>query len=120
MSSQLDEAPVARTLFRSPTKSAAGVAMAPPSSEARELRAQAISARQAVDLAPKARLRRVLGDVLLEVERAGDAGLDPAGFDAARTALGAVGAAAGKGAYTSDQRDAVARARTCPTALPTR
>ena len=109
MSTQPDDA-TARTLFRSPAKPAAGAEIATPSAAARDLRAQALSTRQAVELSSKSRLRRVLGDVLLDVERAGGAGLDSAGFGAARTVLDIVGTAAGKGVYSPDQRDKVSQA----------
>ena len=109
MSTQPDDA-TARTLFRSPAKPAAGAEIATPSAAARDLRAQALSTRQAVELSSKSRLRRVLGDVLLDVERAGGAGLDSAGFGAARTVLDIVGKAAGKNVYSPDQRDKVSQA----------
>ena len=71
MSAQPGDAPTARTLFRSPAKPAAGTAAVTPSAAARDLRAQALSTRQAVDLSSEAGLRRALGEVLLDVERAG-------------------------------------------------
>ena len=40
MSSQLDDAPIARTLFLSPSKPAAGAGMVTPPAAARDLRAQ--------------------------------------------------------------------------------
>ena len=83
MSAQPGDAPTARTLFRSPAKPAAGAAAVTPSAAARDLRAVALSTRQAVDLSSKSGLRRALGEILLGVERAGDAGLGAAGFGAA-------------------------------------
>ena len=110
MSAQPGDAPTARTLFRSPAKPAAGAAAVTPSAAARDLRAQALSTRQAVDLSSKSGLRRALGEILLDVERAGDAGLDAAGFGAARTVLDIAGKAAADNAYSPDQRDEVSRA----------
>ena len=110
MSSQLGDAPTARTLFRSPAKPAAGAEMVTPPAAARDLRAQALSTRQAVDLPSKSRLRRALGEVLLDVERAGGAGLDAAGFGAARAVLDTACKAAAENEYSPDQRDEVSRA----------
>ena len=110
MSAQPGDAPTARTLFRSPAKPAAGAAAVTPPAAARDLRAEALSTRQAVDLSSKSGLRRALGEILLDVERAGDAGLDAAGFGAARTVLDTVGKAAADNAYSPDQRDEVSRA----------
>ena len=88
MSAQPGDAPTARTLFRSPAKPAAGAVAVTPPAVARDLRAKALSTRQAVDLSSKSGLRRALGEILLDVERAGGAGLDAAGFGAARTVVG--------------------------------
>ena len=110
MSAQPGDAPTARTLFRSPAKPAAGAAAVTPSAAARDLRAKALSTRQAVDLASKSGLRRALGEILLDVERAGAAGLDAAGFGAARTVLNVVCEAAAENAYSPAQRDEVSRA----------
>ena len=63
MSAQPGDAPTARTLFRSPAKPAAGAAAVTPPAAARDLRAEALSTRQAVDLASKSGLRRALGVV---------------------------------------------------------
>ena len=110
MSAQPGDAPTARTLFRSPAKPAAGAAAVTPSAAARDLRAKALSTRQAVDLSSKSGLRRALGEILLDVERAGAVGLDAAGFGAARTVLDIVCKAAAENAYSPDQRDEVSRA----------
>ena len=110
MSAQPGDAPTARTLFRSPAKPAAGAAAVTPPAAARDLRAKALSTRQAVDLSSKSGLRRALGEILLDVERAGGAGLDAAGFGAARTVLDIVCKAAAENEYSPDQRDEVSRA----------